>query len=72
MSRFFWEAHRLVPPNSVSTPLRAFVYLTSGRYAADQHFKIFDQWQEKNVSCIGCRQAILKRLRLKRKSRLLL
>jgi len=46
---FFWEAHRLIEPNSLRTPLRAFVYLTSGRYAADQHFKVFAEWQEQKM-----------------------
>lgn len=43
---FFWEATQLVEQDALSTPLRAFVYLTSGRYATDQHFKIFPRWQE--------------------------
>lgn len=43
---FFWEATQLVDKETLSTPLRAFVYLTSGRYATDQHFKIFPRWQE--------------------------
>ena len=43
---FFWEASQLVDKEALSTPVRAFVYLTSGRYATDQHFKIFPRWQE--------------------------
>lgn len=43
---FFWEAHQQMHQHSMSTPLRAFVYLTSGKYAADRHFKIFQKWQE--------------------------
>jgi len=43
---FFWEAHQQVHKKGLSTPVRAFVYLTSGRYNADQHFKVFQQWQE--------------------------
>ncbi|MBO6937744.1 MAG: FAD-dependent oxidoreductase [Deltaproteobacteria bacterium] len=46
---FFWEAQQEVPAGAVSTPLRAFVYLTSGRYAADKHLKIFQEWQEKKM-----------------------
>ena len=45
---FFWEAHQEIEA-SLSTPLRAFVYLTSGRYAADQHLKVFQQWQEETM-----------------------
>lgn len=46
---FFWEAHQEIPVDSVSTPLRAFVYLTSGQYASDRHFRIFQQAQEKQI-----------------------
>lgn len=45
----FWEAHREIPKASMSTPMRAFVYLTSGQYAADRHLKVFDDWQEKHI-----------------------
>ena len=38
-----------IPEGAASTSLRAFVYLTSGQYATDQHFKVFDQWQEQNM-----------------------
>ncbi len=46
---FFWEAHEELGAESLSTPLRAFVYLTSGRYAADHSFKVFQQWQEEKM-----------------------
>jgi len=46
---FFWEAQQELPAGAVSTPLRAFVYLTSGRYAADKHLRIFQEWQEKKM-----------------------
>ena len=45
----FWEAHRVIRADAVSTPLRAFVYLTSGHYAADQHFAVFQRWQEEKM-----------------------
>lgn len=45
----FWEAHRLVPHPDRTTPLRAFVYLTTGHYAADRHFKVFQRWQEEKM-----------------------
>ncbi len=46
---FFWEAHEQLGAASPSTPLRAFVYLTSGRYAADRHLQVFMEWQEKKM-----------------------
>jgi flavin-dependent dehydrogenase len=46
---YFWEAHQLVRGRGVSTPIRAFVYLTSGHYQADGHFKVFQEWQEKKM-----------------------
>jgi clorobiocin biosynthesis protein Clo-hal len=49
VSGFFWEAHQELGPESLSTPLRAFVYLTSGRYAADNHLRVFQQWQEERM-----------------------
>ncbi len=42
----FWEAHRDIPPHAVSTPYRAFVYLTTGHLAADRHLRVFQEWQE--------------------------
>lgn len=45
----FWEAHRSIPEHATVTPLRAFVYLTTGRYAAEQHLKVFQQWQEEEM-----------------------
>ena len=45
----FWQAHDSIPATATSTPTRAFVYLTSGRYAADRHLQIFDAWQERRM-----------------------
>lgn len=45
----FWEAHRSIPDHATATPLRAFVYLTTGRYAAEQHLKVFQAWQEQEM-----------------------
>ena len=45
----FWEAHREIGPDALTTPLRAFVYLTTGKHAADQHLKVFTEWQEKKM-----------------------
>jgi hypothetical protein len=49
MEGFFWEAMAQIPEGTTSTSLRAFVYLTSGQYATDNHFKVFSQWQEKHM-----------------------
>ena len=49
MQGFFWEAMAQMPKGTASTSLRAFVYLTSGQYATDSHFKVFSQWQEKQM-----------------------
>ncbi len=46
---FFWEAHREIPPHAVETPYRAFVYLTTGRLAADRHLRVFQDWQERKM-----------------------
>jgi flavin-dependent dehydrogenase len=46
---FFWEAHEEIPPTATSVPKRAFVYLTTGRYAADAHVRVFQEWQEKKM-----------------------
>lgn len=45
----FWEAHREIPAHATATPSRAFVYLTTGRYAAERHLKVFQQWQEQEM-----------------------
>ena len=45
----FWEAHQEIPPNAASLPKRAFVYLTTGHYAADTHMRVFQEWQEKKM-----------------------
>jgi flavin-dependent dehydrogenase len=58
---FFWEAHQEIG-GSLSTPIRAFVYLTSGRYAADQHLKVFQQWQEEVMfNALGVNKQQLKK-----------
>lgn len=57
----FWRAHQAVPKGSAATPLRAFVYLTTGQYAADRHFKIFQGWQEQNMfKALGVNKAALQ------------
>jgi halogenation protein CepH len=43
----FWEAHEAIRPEATLTPLRAFVYLTTGGYAAEKHLKVFAEWQER-------------------------
>ena len=45
----FWEAAREIPHRDRYTPLRAFAYLVSGRYARDKDFAIFDGVQERNM-----------------------
>lgn len=51
VSGFFWEAHREIRGEALSldTPLRAFVYLTTGRHDADRHYKVFIEWQEQKI-----------------------
>lgn len=46
---FFWEAHRAVQAPAGSAPLRAFVYLTTGHYSVDRHFRVFADWQERRM-----------------------
>ena len=59
---FFWEAHQELQASSLSTPLRAFVYLTSGRFAADHTFRVFVEWQEKKMfEQLGVDKAALRR-----------
>ncbi len=61
---FFWEAHSEIPADSVSTPARAFVYLTSGQYAVDVHYKIFQEAQEKKIfRSLGVDRQALRRAR---------
>lgn len=45
----FWTAHDSVHATNISTPMRAFVYLTTGHHAADRHFKVFARWQEEKM-----------------------
>jgi len=60
----FWEAHRAIPEHATATPLRAFVYLTTGRYAAEQHLKVFQQWQEEEMfRRLGVDAAALRKAR---------
>jgi flavin-dependent dehydrogenase len=45
----FWKMHEFIPVSSISTPLRAFVYQTSGECDADAHFHVFSLAQEKKI-----------------------
>ena len=45
----FWEAHAQIPTQATATPGRAFVYLTTGHYAAERHIQVFQEWQEKKM-----------------------
>lgn len=45
----FWEMHRLIPTGSISTSLRAFKYLTSGKCDTDAHFHLFSVAQEQRI-----------------------
>lgn len=70
---FYWEARREVPPDAahLETPLRAFVYLTAGKYAADKHYKVFIEWQEQRIfERLGVDAAAMKRSVAKAKARL--
>ena len=66
---FFWEAYQEIEQPMHSTPMRAFVYLTSGRYAADQHFAIFQKWQEEKMfTALGVqKEQVQESIRLLRK-----
>lgn len=39
----------MIPVSALSTPLRAFTFLTSGECDADAHFHIFEQAQEQRI-----------------------
>jgi flavin-dependent dehydrogenase len=57
----FWELHRLIPIGSISTPLRAFKYLTSGQCDADAHFHLFSEAQDHKIfQHLGVDEAQLK------------
>jgi flavin-dependent dehydrogenase len=57
----FWKMHELIPMASISTPLRAFKYLTSGACDADAHFHVFALAQEQNIfKHLGVDEAQLK------------
>jgi len=57
----FWQARQRVPRGAAATPLRAFVYLTTGRYAVDRHFRVFDSWQERRIfEALGVDRAALR------------
>lgn len=45
----FWQAHEEIAAGEMYTPARAFVYITSGRYARDRDFPIFDEMQERRM-----------------------
>ena len=57
----FWELRKLIPVTSIATPLRAFVYITSGACDADAHFNIFTAAQEEKIfKQLGVDEARLK------------
>jgi flavin-dependent dehydrogenase len=45
----FWELRKLIEVSAISTPLRAFVYITSGACDADAHFHVFTLAQEEKI-----------------------
>ena len=45
----FWEMRRHIQPGSMTTPLRAFKFLTQGICNADAHFHIFTLAQEERI-----------------------
>ena len=65
---FFWQAHEAIDALSGTTPLRAFVYLTTGHYAADRHLKVFAEWQEQRIfEALGVQQASAKKVLARKK-----
>jgi flavin-dependent dehydrogenase len=61
---FFWEAHQAIRADAISidTPLRAFFYLTTGKFDADRHYKVFIEWQEARIfKKLGVDKPALKR-----------
>jgi len=67
---FFWQAHHAIDALSGTTPLRAFVYLTTGHYAADRHLKVFAEWQEQRIfEALGVSQSSAKKVLARRKTR---
>jgi len=67
---FFWQAHQAIDALSGTTPLRAFVYLTTGHYAADRHFKVFSEYQEQRIfEALGVSQESAKKVLARRKKR---
>jgi hypothetical protein len=69
----FWEAYKAITPDATTTPLRAFVYLTTGCYAAEKHLKVFAEWQERamfrNLGVDARALAIARRQRADAKAR---
>ena len=64
VSGFFWEAHKMIAADGVNleTPLRAFQYLTTGRYDSDRYYKVFIEWQERKIfKQLGVDKVALKR-----------
>jgi flavin-dependent dehydrogenase len=45
----FWEMRRHIRTGSITTPLRAFKFLTQGIYNADAHFHIFKLAHEERI-----------------------
>ena len=57
----FWQMRRHIRTGSISTPLRAFKYLTQGISNADAHFHVFKLAQEERIfSQLGVDEAQLK------------
>ncbi len=57
----FWEMRRHIRTGSISTPLRAFKYLTQGISNADAHFHVFKLAQEERIfNQLGVDEASLK------------
>ena len=57
----FWEMRRHIRTGSISTPLRAFKYLTQGISNADAHFHVFQLAQEERIfNQLGVDEASLK------------
>ncbi len=66
---FFWQAHQAIDALSGTTPLRAFVYLTTGHYAADRHLKVFSEWQEQRIfEALGVQPESAKKVLARRKA----
>lgn len=66
---FFWKAHEAIDALAGTTPLRAFVYLTTGHYAADRHFKVFSEYQEQRIfEALGVTHSSARKVLARRKT----